>query len=122
MNNYKNTPANSVSNRVAYIDYAKALGMLLVIWGHTKLTGVSNEFCYAFHIPLFFFLSGMVFCRERYGSFGQLVKRKAQTLLVPYVVFSVLTWILWATYSYLTHASVESLCCRQLLHKDLEDS
>lgn len=109
MNIRKNTSPSLVRSRVTYIDYAKALGMLLIIWGHTKLTGISNEFCYAFHIPLFFFLSGMVFSRDRYATFGQFVGKKAQTLLVPYVVFSVLTWMLWATYSYLSHAHVNSL-------------
>ena len=94
--------------RVLYIDYAKALGMLLIIWGHTKLIGISNEFVYAFHIPLFFFLSGMVFNKGRYGNLGHFLARKVQTLLVPYVVFSVLTWMLWAGYSYYTHVDVDS--------------
>lgn len=107
--NIQNTLPPSVSNRVLFIDYAKALGMLLIIWGHTKLTGISNEFCYAFHIPLFFFLSGMVFSKDRYVTFGKFVRRKVNTLLVPYVVFSVLTWTLWAVYTYFTHADVDSL-------------
>lgn len=104
----KNTPPH-LSSRVLFIDYAKALGMFLIIWGHTKLTGISNEFVYAFHIPLFFCLSGMVFNKERYENLGHFLTRKVQTLLVPYVVFSVLTWMLWAGYSYFTHADVDSL-------------
>ncbi len=95
-------------SRVDYIDYAKALGMLTIIWGHTKLTGVSNEFVYAFHIPLFFFLSGMVFNRERYDGFRQFFMRKVKTLLYPYLIFSVVTWAFWASYSYLTQAPVKS--------------
>jgi len=82
--------------------------MFTIIWGHTKLTGISNEFVYAFHIPLFFFMSGMVFRSNRYASFGDFLKRKWQTLLKPYIIFSFATWILWALYSYLTHAEVDS--------------
>ena len=82
--------------------------MLAVIWGHTKLTGLSNEFVYAFHIPLFFFMSGMVFSSSRYADFKEFVRRKVKTLLVPYVIYSVMTWVLWAGYSYVTHASVHS--------------
>lgn len=91
-----------------YIDIAKALGMLLVVWGHIKLTGISNAFVYAFHMPLFFFLSGMVFSHSRYPSFSCFVKRKFKTLLLPYVLFSVFWWIVWASFSYITHAEVES--------------
>ena len=94
--------------RIDYIDYAKALGMLTIIWGHTKLTGISNEFVYAFHIPLFFFLSGMVFNRDRYDGFRSFFIRKVKTLLYPYLIFSVVTWAFWASYSYITHAPVKS--------------
>lgn len=94
--------------RIDYIDYAKALGMFAIIWGHTKLTGVSNEFVYAFHIPLFFFLSGMVFNRERYDGFRHFFIRKVKTLLYPYFIFSIVTWAFWASYSFISHASVES--------------
>lgn len=103
-----NAPSDT-TGRVLYIDYAKALGMLLIIWGHVKLTGVSNEFVYAFHIPLFFFLSGMVFNRDRYVDFGHFLSKKVRSLLIPYAVFSLLTWILWVAYSFLTHADVDSI-------------
>jgi fucose 4-O-acetylase-like acetyltransferase len=49
-----------IKNRFDYIDIAKAIGMLTIMWGHIA-TGNSVSFVYAFHIPLFFFLSGMVF-------------------------------------------------------------
>ena len=52
-----------------YNDLAKSLGMLAILWGHIRLTGWSNAFVYAWHIPLFFFLSGMVFDKSRYANF-----------------------------------------------------
>lgn len=94
-------------NRVDYIDFAKALGMLTIMWGHIA-TGASVRFVYAFHIPLFFFLSGMVFRPDKYTSFGPFVKRKVQTLIVPYIIYSIITWGIWAAFSYLTHSSVDS--------------
>lgn len=81
---------------------------MTIIWGHTKLTGISNEFVYAFHIPLFFAMSGMVFDARRYASFQDFLKRKWQTLIRPYLIFSFATWLLWAAYSYLTHSGVHS--------------
>ena len=53
--------------RLDYNDLAKSLGMLTILWGHIRLTGWSNEFVYAWHIPLFFFLSGMVFNKNKYA-------------------------------------------------------
>lgn len=96
------------TKRLDYNDFAKVFGMLLIIWGHIKLTGLSNEFVYAFHIPLFFFLSGMVFNKSKYASIQIFFWKKVKSLLYPYVVFSVLTWLVWAIYSYFRHVDVDS--------------
>ena len=82
--------------------------MLTIIWGHVCLGGLSNYIVHSFHIPLFFFLSGLVFSPKRYDNFGAFLKKRLKGLLVPYVMFSVLTWMVWAVYSYITHARVES--------------
>lgn len=91
-----------MSPRFDYIDIAKSLGMLLIIWGHIHLVGWSNAFVYAFHIPLFFFLSGMVFDERRYPNFVTFLKKKVVSLLVPYVIYSVLTWVVWVLYIHMT--------------------
>ena len=95
------------TDRVNYIDLAKGLGMLTIIWGHIH-SGLSNTIVYAFHIPLFFFLSGLVFSPGRYDNFGVFLKRRWKGLLFPYLIFSFVTWLVWAAYSYATHAPVES--------------
>lgn len=82
--------------------------MLLIVWGHIRLGDWSNAFVYAFHIPLFFFLSGMVFSKKRYPDFKSFLLKRVNSLIKPYIVFSVLTWIVWAAFSYVTHANVES--------------
>lgn len=94
--------------RLDYIDIAKALGMFTIMWGHIRLSGWSFAFVYGFHIPLFFFLSGMVFDRNRYGNFRGFLLKKTKSLLIPYVVFSFLFWLVWASFSYVTHANVPS--------------
>lgn len=73
------------SQRVEWIDAAKGLGILLVIAGHSFF----NMYCtpiYAFHMPLFFFLSGLVFNEKKYSSINGLVKAKAFQLLRPWAV------------------------------------
>ncbi len=94
--------------RVVYVDYMKSLGMMTIIWGHIMLVGITNAVVYAFHIPLFFFLSGLMFKKSRYPDFGVFFKKRVKSLLVPYVIYSFLTWCVWVGYAYLTHARTES--------------
>lgn len=93
--------------RLDYIDLAKGLGMLTIMWGHIH-SGISTLLVYAFHIPLFFCLSGLVFSRKRYDTFEQFLKKRWKGLLFPYFIFSALTWVVWAVYSYVTHTPVDS--------------
>lgn len=94
--------------RVEYIDIAKGLGMFLVVYAHILLEGPVNWYIYAFHMPLFFFLSGLLFSPERYGRCVDLVKKRIGSLLVPYLFYSVITWLVWAAYSYLFRKNVDS--------------
>ena len=63
-------------NRVYWIDYAKGIGIFLVVIGHVcrGLTSGSilsplvaksiDQWIYAFHMPIFFFLSGLLIQRS----------------------------------------------------------
>lgn len=46
--------------RIAYIDIARALAIILVIFGHTFSSGPEKKLIYSFHMPLFFLISGML--------------------------------------------------------------
>lgn len=107
MTTYIQTKLSPVKNRVEYVDMAKGIGMFAIIWGHIMLSGWSNNLVYSFHIPLFFFLSGMMFSSSKYPSFGVFIKRRTKTLLVPYVMFSFITWLLWVVMNLITHSNVE---------------
>lgn len=97
-----------VGGRLDYIDIAKSLGMLTIIWGHVRLGDWSNAFVYAWHIPLFFVLSGMVFDKNRYANFSSFLLKKVKSLLIPYVIFSFLTWVIWAVFSFIVQAPIQS--------------
>ncbi len=83
------------SRRYTDIDIARAIAMLAVFWGHVMLGGITNSVCYAFHIPFFFFLSGLMFDPRRYPDFSCFLKKRVQSLLVPYVFYSAVTWLWW---------------------------
>lgn len=82
--------------RVHWIDVAKGLGIILVSFGHIRngagesvwlpALNTSIDCIYLFHMPLFYFLGGLTFSSRR--PFGDFLKTKAKTLLIPYYVFS----------------------------------
>ena len=96
-----------MNERIEYVDIAKGLGMLTIIWGHIVLTGITNSFVYAFHIPLFFFMSGMMYNKEKYPYFKDFFVSRIKSLLIPYSIYSVLTWIVWAIFSLVKGGDVD---------------
>lgn len=79
--------------RLEWVDAFKGIGILLVIVGHTSRIPEVTQWIYSFHMPLFFWLSGYLFHARPPRQF---VRRKAFTLLVPYLFFGVVTWLFWA--------------------------
>jgi polysaccharide biosynthesis protein PslL len=81
-----NTSRNSI------IDIAKGIGIILVVFGHNWIVvhdkDVLFRVIFSFHVPLFFFLSG-IFLRES-GSLIQFIVSKGDSLLKPYLVMSIL--------------------------------
>lgn len=89
--------------RLEYIDVCKAIGIILVILGHTCYgPKVLYNIIYCFHMPLFFVIAGYVYDAARYHEkgFKWFVNRKIRTLLFPYTVFFVINLslqIAWKT-------------------------
>lgn len=87
-----------MKERIPYIDAAKGIGILAVIWGHILLSGWSHVIVYAFDIPLFLFISGMVYNSDKYRTFKAFMKSRVKSLLIPYLFFSAVTWLVWIGY------------------------
>jgi fucose 4-O-acetylase-like acetyltransferase len=78
--------ASIPSQRIAYIDVAKGIGILLVALAHADISLISpylHRFIYSFHMPLFFFLSGYFFNPET--SFWGVLKKRFNSVLKPYL-------------------------------------
>lgn len=84
------------SSRIDWIDSLKGFGMLLVVLSHTAIDHDTNRILYAFHMPLFFLISGLLFSPHKYESLQALAKKRTQTLLIPYVFYALGSWLLWA--------------------------
>ena len=88
------------SEHFAYIDIAKGIAILMIVFAHinTEGTGISSIFYrnfYSFDIPLFFVLAGMTFCGPEV-TFGQFISKKAKRLLIPYLIYSIITFVWYA--------------------------
>jgi len=80
--------------RETWIDYAKVIGIILVLLGHIKLIDPTLQwFIFSFHMPLFFFISG--YLHKSADSIGSSIKKDVQRLLLPYVYFYLITYALW---------------------------
>lgn len=59
------------NNRLEYIDIAKGIGILLVVFGHSSLVlHIENIWIHSFHMPLFFIITGMCFNENKYSKMG----------------------------------------------------
>ena len=80
--------------RVDYLDIAKGLAIFLVVMGHAALafdTPFWRLAIYAFHMPLFFLVSGTVArCRGDFGGKGVLafVGKNMMAIMVPYFLWA----------------------------------
>ncbi len=80
--------------RLVFLDYAKGIGILLVILGH--IYGNNNDinrkiisvFIYSFHMPLFFIISGILIKYNNEKFEKKLFYKMFCKILVPYLLFS----------------------------------
>lgn len=73
--------------RLLWMDAAKGIGIILVVAGHVWTRGPVRDAIYAFHMPLFFLLSGYL---ARPQPMGPMLARQARMLLIPFLAFSML--------------------------------
>ncbi len=72
----------------------KGFGILLMVLGHMWFNHLNYEtYIYAFHMPLFFVISGYLY--KTPANLGASVKKKMRTLLVPYFFFGLLYYAIW---------------------------
>lgn len=97
--------ATSPQNRLAWLDYAKAIGIVLVVFGHasrsiertnglvwSEALQTLDRVIYSFHMPLFFLLAGFAAGLQKEQSGPSFAKSLLWGVAVPYLVWSVI-WI-----------------------------
>lgn len=89
--------------RIAWIDLAKGIAILLVVMGHVcqmrfpETSLYLSSIIYSFHMPLFLFLSGLFADKAVEAAdscmSGTYIVKKSKSLLIPFVMWMLL-WVL----------------------------
>lgn len=93
-----------MKERIKYVDAAKGLGMLLIMFGHvTKYDNPVDLWMSSFKVTIFYIMSGFLMSYSgsiKKRTFGVFMKKTFVSLAVPYISFSILGIIfkVWCVY------------------------
>ncbi len=87
-----------MKERNCLIDVMRGIGIILVLLGHRSLPNIMVKMIYAFHMPLFFFISGYLY---RKCEFGKFVSNKIKKIIIPYIIF----WLISAIIGFFAYKS-----------------
>jgi len=84
-----------MKDRISWIDIARGLGIIFVIYAHVLDRNSIRFLFYAFHMPLFFFLTGIVHHHKKSETFISFLRKNTKRILIPYFLFAFLTYGWW---------------------------
>ena len=84
-----------IANRLIWIDWAKALAITFVVFGHIPMEkgNFIQNYIVAFHMPLFFFISGYLTKKEYFNK--TTLKKYWRTLIIPYLAYNIIFYPYW---------------------------
>lgn len=93
--------ADKNQKRIAWIDFAKFLGILFVLMNHADLKiPVISRFGGLFYVPIFFVLAGLTY-QYREETIVTFIKRKAKRLLLPYFGYNLFLYLFFLLKDYI---------------------
>jgi len=87
--------------RNSVIDIYKGIGITLMLMGHVGFGDISSHIAHAFHMPMFFFISGFLYNDKKENSIKGWICHKSKKLLYPYLIFGVMNYIVYALLRFL---------------------
>lgn len=88
----QNITLEKTQKRIHWIDICRGIAIILVLYGHTFVSDKYSYLIFAFHMPLFFFISGLVF-KQTSKPFTSIISKYFKQLLIPYYIFALLTYV-----------------------------
>lgn len=97
--------------RQSYLDDAKGLAIILMVFGHTMTSdNPVHMWIFSFHMPLFFIVGGILFalCPHPLGwkSEWDFIKRRAATAGIPYLFFGILLALFYSALNIVAHEPI----------------
>lgn len=91
------TQYNRQQTRINYLDIFRGFGIIFMVMGHIGFGSRFDFFIHAFHMPMFFWISGYLFKPQlkEEQSFKDFILKKAKSLILPYFVFGILHYFLY---------------------------
>src|SRR5512141_1578919 len=89
-----------LQKRVPYVDIAKGIGIILVVMGHNDFALISpfaHKLIYSFHMPMFFFMSGMFF--KPNVPFWSFLRNRFNRVLKPFLAILLLIYFASISFS-----------------------
>lgn len=91
--------------RIDWIDTAKGFVIILMVLGHSSIPPTIHNWIYSFHMPFFFFISGMLIKNTTPSTFNAFchdmhifIKRKSKSLLQPFLIYSLINIAIYPIY------------------------
>ena len=83
--------------RIHWIDIARGFFIIAIVLGHvlSNKENIIHSWLFSFHVPAFFFLSGLCFSSNKDG-FIPFLKKKLRTIVIPYALASLVSIVLFA--------------------------
>lgn len=94
-------------NRDSSLDVAKGLLIILMVVGHSGCPEYLNKVIYLFHMPAFFFISGMLLNDKYFSDCKSFLLRKIKGIYLPFVKWSILFLALHNVFFWLHIYNVE---------------
>ena len=87
----------AVRNHYGFIDNAKAIGIALIVVGHSRgLPDYLSHLIFSFHVPLFFFISGFLIKSTKLeATIISNVKKGWRNIGIPYLLFFMVAFVYW---------------------------
>lgn len=81
--------------RLYWIDNLKGYGMAAIILGHCLFpqNSILPKYLFTFHVPLFFFMSGLLFNETKYNKLSVLAKDRFKRLIIPFFWFNFIVYL-----------------------------
>ena len=92
-----------IANRLNWIDWAKAIAITFVVFGHIPMVRGSfiQNYIVTFHMPLFFFISGYLTKMELFNKVT--FNKYTHTLIIPYLIYNIISYPFWTIKHYLEY-------------------